>query len=557
MTAKTDSPSTAAAAPPKKEGRRLYDHPAFRTWGLAALLLSFMIMSLDYLRANLWMDELITLNSFVNNPEVGFTEVFSQYRVANNHILYSALMWIWVRVVGMGSEEILRFPGLLMGAVSLVLLYHMGRRLFDRASGFFLALLMGFSPIFLAFVCQMRGYGMTFLLATLATYGALLVAGDKARQGLLLFVPAALLLPGVLPSNLLLSATLVGYMALVARRRRRLARQSGALALAALAAAGGMALYLPILEELLQVMDNTVGWPNGWIVVGNWVTALALHLGAFTLAAIGFGQAWRREHPEPQDEHPGDRARELLPLLALCCGVVLIGFSLWRAPFPRSLLAFLPPLTVCSLYVFRQSYVERNINFMLLGFFVLCNTLAATRLGDYFTRRDLAAGQIPQSLVQQFYARQSDVTDVVAALMRADGVRDRAIIFADFRTYMPLELYWTAAGGDPTQLECYEQNTMILLRNHPGDYLHYPQIILAYNPDRARALYRERLGIDAELELIDDSSDLRIYAVHPIIPRPGYLQPPGPGAPTPPPSDDPAPARPSPPAGPGSPVETL
>ena len=107
----------------------LADTPGFQKWGLIGLLILFTVFTLDFMRTDLWFDELLTLGDY--GAQQHLSGVFTNYEVANNHILFSAALWIWLRVIRfIIAEEVLRFPCLLLALITISTLYVHGRRLF-------------------------------------------------------------------------------------------------------------------------------------------------------------------------------------------------------------------------------------------------------------------------------------------------------------------------------------------------------------------------------------------------------------------------------------------
>ena len=166
---------------------------------IAALVAAaaFVAMGLSYLIGDLAFDECITIGDQIERP---FAECFLSYSVANNHILYSATLWLWVHLFGRTTEVFMRLPGLFMALASFYLLYYSGKRLLgQRVAGLIMMLILVFSPVYLGFFYQLRGYGLSILLAIVATIGVLHIVRGERRRGLAIFALGALPLPGVIP----------------------------------------------------------------------------------------------------------------------------------------------------------------------------------------------------------------------------------------------------------------------------------------------------------------------------------------------------------------------
>ena len=499
---------------PGPAARRLYQHPLFDRLALALLLVVFAALSLDYLRSDLWMDETLTLVTYVQRGS--FSTVFTSYKVANNHILFSALLRLWVWLIENGSEQVLRLPCLLLAGGTVALCFHHGRRLFDRAAGFCLALLMAFSPVAMGFYHQLRGYGLSIFLATAATFGAFYLLRADRRRGLAWFVPAALLMPGALPTNVLVSGGLWLFLNVGWWRAGQWRRRWGLLAVTGAAVAGGMLIYVPIWGKFMRVARETGGWDSGALVAGHWLLALVAHGGMFVVALLAL-----RRQPQVRAAAAAEKplpVQELLPWLALCCLLPLLAFALWRAPYPRSLLGFLPPLTVCLLYVHRVAAFQRNLYFYLMVFFVAGNALVWTRVADWHTQRGLERGAYPQNLLEHFYGRRKDLTATMNYLRSAAMLPPNLVIFTDFHLYHPFSIYWDNAGGYVQQLECLNGGELFPLKRPLAVYRHAPQVVLAYDHDSALAAYRQATGLEASFVLLAAPAELRLYQV--LAPRP-------------------------------------
>ena len=191
----------------------LAETPGFQKWGLIGLLIFFTIFTFDFMRTDLWFDELLTLGDYGTQQHLG--GVFTSYEVANNHILFSAALWTWLRVIRfVMAEEVLRFPCLLLALITISTLYIHGRRLFGNSAAYLLAVLLAFSPVFLSFFYQLRGYGLTIFLSLVATLGAFYIIAGQRRKGTVMYVIGAVLLPGVIPSNLLFNGSLFLFLSL-------------------------------------------------------------------------------------------------------------------------------------------------------------------------------------------------------------------------------------------------------------------------------------------------------------------------------------------------------
>ena len=548
----------------------LADTPGFQKWGLIGLLILFTVFTLDFMRTDLWFDELLTLGDY--GAQQHLSGVFTNYEVANNHILFSAALWIWLRVIRfIIAEEVLRFPCLLLALITISTLYVHGRRLFGNAAAYLLAVLLAFSPVFLSFFYQLRGYGLTIFLSLLATLGAFYIITGQRRKGTVMYVIGTVLLPGVIPSNLLFNGSLFLFLSSTLTARERSPWQL-ALAYApllvlvilrailplwfgseavtasvtvctvvclpvlawcwwpvmrqiwipAIATVAGMAIYIPIWDDFRQVISGTGGWASGPAVAGHWCIAIAAHLGLFVIGCLCLlKQPKLRNAGDDPEDGKAPNLRGSLWLLALCCIVPMLDMALWRAPYPRAFLAYLVPLTFCALIPFRNSVCRVDRFFLLLIFFVLANDVVWFRLSDHYTRIALHRGEYKQDLIQQFYTRNEDIYYTTHALAQSPIMGSRTRIFVDFHEFIAFAQYWQWRGGRLDQVECLNGGGgRFAPRLKPQAYQFYPQLIVSHDPEFARKSYEKTLGLAVQLQEIYLPSPMRLFRVIPINPEP-------------------------------------
>lgn len=121
--------------------------------------------------------------------------------------LYYSFLHEWLKLVPAGSEFWLRLPSALASIAGLILIYHLGKRLFDEQFGQITLLLLAFSPLEIWYAQEARMYAFV-ILAWLMTAFALVwqhwLAIPLYLMGLVLglyveytFIPVWLILCGV------------------------------------------------------------------------------------------------------------------------------------------------------------------------------------------------------------------------------------------------------------------------------------------------------------------------------------------------------------------------
>lgn len=138
---------------------------SFVAIGLLALV-AFGIRAASLDAQSLWRDEVDSLR-FATAP---WAEMLANFtRPGWNGPLYFFLLRGWVALTGK-SEYAMRFFSLVFGVLAVPLVYVLGRRLFDRATGLFAALWVTTSPYLAWYGQEVRMYTMVVALAILAVY---------------------------------------------------------------------------------------------------------------------------------------------------------------------------------------------------------------------------------------------------------------------------------------------------------------------------------------------------------------------------------------------------
>ena len=97
---------------------------------------------------------------------------------------FFSLLVVWDRLVSFGALVSDRMLALLIGLLSVGLIYRLGRRMFDYQTGIIAALLLGTNAFFLYYMHEVRGYTLYVLFPALNgwLYWRLLTSYDKTRR---------------------------------------------------------------------------------------------------------------------------------------------------------------------------------------------------------------------------------------------------------------------------------------------------------------------------------------------------------------------------------------
>jgi len=136
-------------------------------------------------RQSLWIDEIITLKA----ANVGGVYGLGDF-VGNIQGPLHAFLTHWVARCST-SEVALRLPSALAGIATILLIAELGRRIFDRRTGFIAALLFALSPYSVWYSQEVRNYSLLMLAAAVAML-AVWVIGHDRRRGLTSYAFATL-----------------------------------------------------------------------------------------------------------------------------------------------------------------------------------------------------------------------------------------------------------------------------------------------------------------------------------------------------------------------------
>lgn len=442
-------------------------------WFLICLAL-YLVRILPWVLSEFWHDEVITLGDFVLGPEGrGPLHVFRSYPVANNHILFSALGWWWVRFMGFTSDEfVLRLPNIVCGALVMLVALRSWRRWLGAELSCLAGVALAISPVFGAFAGEFRGYALTMLLSAVAVTGLAEMSDGRWRRGLVLQCLALLLLPLVIPSNALLGLAhalfvLLGPMGTI-RRGRRLA---GAAVLAG-AAALGLSYYLTIWDQFVKVLTITSGWPSGLAVLGAVALGFAAHL---SWPALALPVLLLRRRPVTP---AAAAARSWSWLYAGCLAVPILASALGKytnAPFPRVYLLYLVPFTFAVFRALRSAGACTRRSFLAwVGLTVLIG-FAWERAASWRCEQAVRRGEHPQDLLQQYYRGRTDLRGLAALVSSQDQRPPRPMVLTDAYDFPTFRYYW-ANFGMPAEAVFAEnrlpEGLWPRLRGMPGVSLH-------------------------------------------------------------------------------------
>lgn len=228
---------------------------------VAVLLLAFALSVGGLMSHPIWIDELYSLAHMgVFEPPYDFAQVYDSLsaKSPNQLPLYYWLGALWAQAVGW-TQAAMRALSLLLGMLTLALLYRFGADALDRRTGFFAALLLGTSVFALIYFAFLRNYALLLLLAALNgwLYWRLLNAQHTSPAALALFSLSSALLLYTHYLSLVWIASLLLHALICAR-------QGGYWRRIVLGVAGGFLLFLPILPSFVQGIRYSTERQHQW-----------------------------------------------------------------------------------------------------------------------------------------------------------------------------------------------------------------------------------------------------------------------------------------------------
>ena len=107
-----------------------------------------------------------------------------------NAPLYWILLHFWIKLFGI-SEFSMRFPSLIFSFLSIVLVFALGRKLFNQRVGIFASIIMGLSPFQLWYAQEARDYSMLLFFGILSSYLLYKAVNEKKFKIWIFFILAA------------------------------------------------------------------------------------------------------------------------------------------------------------------------------------------------------------------------------------------------------------------------------------------------------------------------------------------------------------------------------
>lgn len=152
---------------------------------LPLIILIALILRIISLNQSLWLDEAINVLAVKNNSLI---DLVTQYARADFHPPgWFILLWGWTKVFGY-SEIAVRMPSVIMGVLSIWIVFLLGKKLFSKNVGLVAALLLAVNPLHIYYSQEARMYVMATLAVLINIFLlAKLIKGEKLNSIFLIF----------------------------------------------------------------------------------------------------------------------------------------------------------------------------------------------------------------------------------------------------------------------------------------------------------------------------------------------------------------------------------
>jgi uncharacterized membrane protein len=139
----------------------------FVLYALIIFFLGFSLRFFDISQENIWYDESYTVLNLKQPDLVTMTKTIEKNELYNPP-LYYVVMYGWTKLFGF-SEFALRIFSAIFGSLSLIIIYFLGKELFNRKVGLIAELLFAISPLQISFSQEARSYAF-FIFLTLCSF---------------------------------------------------------------------------------------------------------------------------------------------------------------------------------------------------------------------------------------------------------------------------------------------------------------------------------------------------------------------------------------------------
>lgn len=296
-----------------------------------ALCIVVLYFTRDGIFRQLWFDEALTVMNFMALP--GPVEIYHNYVIPNNHIVYTVLLKFWVYAYQpvVAFDVHLRLFSLVIALAAFAIMFVRWRKRCGTCPVALVCACFAFSLPFGIYSVAVRGYMLSFLLIVASLeFARQWIVRPNWKTGAAYFI-ISLLAVGTIPSNIIALGAVVLCFAEFPLKNKKLI--AGYLFLAIIPLIALALFYLPISRGVSRVMALKEGWPDGVAAMTVLYLSWAVSFLPVIVSAI-FAAPWLLKR-----KHSWMKALSLVIVVLLPVPFFLI---ISPAPFPRVFFAIWP-----------------------------------------------------------------------------------------------------------------------------------------------------------------------------------------------------------------------
>lgn len=219
---------------------------------LIIIIISALLLRVAYIdKQSLWLDEAIT----VRQANVGLNQTIYQLSHDDHFPLYIVLMHFWIKIFGI-SESAIRSLSAIFGILGVLMIYFLGRRLFNKETGLFAAAILALSPAAIYYSQEARLYTMMMFL-TMASFYFYLRLKEKytVLNAALYIIPTILLIYTHIFAFIIVLSQTIHFFYINSRKKAELAKWAVTMAILGV-------LFLPWAPIMINQLSLTslISW---------------------------------------------------------------------------------------------------------------------------------------------------------------------------------------------------------------------------------------------------------------------------------------------------------
>lgn len=312
----------------------------------------------------LWQDEAYTIVNFAGNS---LNHVFLNYQLPNNHIWFSAALNLWRKILPDNADVIaLRTLPFIFFLAAIPAVFFCGRKFAGSLAGASAALLFASSSVTGAFALQLRGYGPSWLVVTLAFFSALQLIGGGLRRYFMLYAICCIAAVGLLPTNLfVLEILAIAVISGEVIRGRSVSRIEAVVLL--VGPVLGLVSYLAVWSDLAKASQHSWSpwslsdlishWAFATTQQFQWLVPIFLICLASVVRLLFVDDPGRRNATQ----------KMLIVMIVAMAGLGLWLYAMPAKPFPRTLVPILPIWYIFIGSILAQGVFWFQVRFQRVG----------------------------------------------------------------------------------------------------------------------------------------------------------------------------------------------